>query len=143
MYYTARGKDLTQQNRLDINTAQKFLDILTLHKSIQPFFDSLNVKKIAIAPFNHFAKCLIRSIDLEKVEVIGIYDQAYYKFVNGFGEIEVLSYDCVKDSNADLYIVTSNYYQNDIIDSLQLNNVPLNKIVGINTVLFGMERIRK
>ena len=143
MYYTARGKNLTKQNILDINTAQKFLDILTLHKPIQSFFDILEVKKIAIAPFNHFAKCLIRIIDLEKIEVIGIYDQAYYKFIDGFNGINVCSYDDIEDSEVDLYIITSNYYQNDIIDDLQSRNVSLSKIVGVNTVLFGMERLKK
>lgn len=141
MYYTARGKDLTQQNRLDIHTAQKFLDMLTLNKSIQPFFDMYEVKRVAIAPFNHFAKCLIRIIDVDKVEVLGIYDQMYYKFPNGFRDIEICGYENISDTNADLYIITSNYYQNEIIDTLVMHGIPLEKIVGINTLLFGTERL--
>lgn len=143
MYYTARGKNLTQQDVLDINTAQKFLDIVSLNKPITSFFDTLQVKRIALAPFNHFTKCLLRTIDLQKVEVVGIYDQAYNKFPDGFEGINVYNYDEIEDSEVDLYIVTSNYYQNEIIDILQLKNISLGKIVGINTVLFGMERLKK
>ncbi len=143
MYYTPRGKNLTEQNKLDINTSQKMLDILTLHKTIQPFFDGFEVKKVAIAPFNYFAKCLIRMIDQEQVEIVNIYDQMYYKFTCGFQDINIQSYECVNEKEADLYIVTSNYYQNDIIDCLVKHGVPLEKIVGINTILFGTERMKR
>ena len=143
MYYTPRGKNLTEQNKLDINTSQKMLDILTLHKTIQPFFDELEVKKVAIAPFNYFAKCLIRMIDQEQVEIVNIYDQMYYKFTYGFQNINIQSYENVNEEDADLYIVTSNYYQNDIIDSLVKQGVSLEKIVGINTILFGTERMKR
>ena len=139
MYYTARGKDLTQQNRLDINTAQRFLDILTLGKSIQLFFDKYNVKKIVIAPFNHFAKCLVRLIDTNAVEVVAIFDQLYYKLPKEYKNVAIKSYESVNDIDADLYIITSNYYQNEIIDTFQQHNVQLNQIIGINTLLYGME----
>lgn len=139
MYYTARGKDLTQQNRLDINTAQRLLDILTLGKSMQLFFNKYNVKKIAIAPFNHFAKCLVRTIDTNAVEVLAIFDQLYYKLPKEYKNVAIKSYENVSNIDADLYIITSNYYQNEIIDTFQQYNVQLNQIIGINTLLYGME----
>lgn len=139
MYYSARGKDLTEQKILDISTSQKFLDILASGKEPSMFFEKNKIKKIAIAPFNYFTKCLIKTIDSEKIEVACIYDKQYYKFPQGFRNIKISSYSEIEKEDAEMYLVTSNYYQNDIIDTLISKGVSIDKIIGINTVLFGME----
>lgn len=139
MYYSAGGRDLRIQNLLDVNTSQKFLEIALSGRKLTSFFEKTGVHTIAIAPFDYFAKCLIESIDLKSIRVTGIYDKMACNFPTGFKGIDVKDYHAISGQKADMYVVTNNYYQNEIIDTLIGEGVNLEKIVGINTILFGLE----
>jgi hypothetical protein len=57
--------------------------------------------------------------------------------------ISIKGYTELKETGLpDVIVVTSNYYYNDIVDELIENNVPIEKIISLNDVIFGMERLR-
>lgn len=141
MYFTPRGKDLREQKILDFSTAQKFLDTAVFGKNPAAFFRQLYIKKIVIAPFNHFGKCLAAMLRDQDVEILCFADRMHDKYGNGFLGIPIVSYEALREDTIEAVVVTSNYYANEIMDTLVDSGIPLEKIIGINTILYGMERM--
>lgn len=141
MYFTPRGKDLREQKILDFSTAQKFLDAAVFGKNPAEFFRQLHIRKIVIAPFNHFGKCLAAMLKEQDVEVLFFADRMHAKYGDNLWGIPIVPYEALKEDAIEAVVVTSNYYANEIIDTLMEAGVPLEKIIGINTILYGMERM--
>ncbi len=142
MYFTPRGKDEREQKILDFSTSQKFLELAVSGKAIDDFFHHFDIKRIAIAPYNHFGKCLVRLLQGTEVEAVCFIDKMYYKYnENDYFGIPIESYETGSCKAVDAVIVTSNFYYNDIVDTLIGNGVSLEKIIGINSILFGLERL--
>ena len=144
MYFTPRGKDQREQQGLDFKTYQKFLEIVVSNKKIEEFFLKNRIKKIAIAPNNHLSQCLIRVLKETDIEVVCIMDKSCIKTnASKVYHIPLEPYENEKIKNAEAIIVTSNYHYNDIIDNLLEVDVKLENIIGLNTVLFALERLDK
>ncbi len=144
MYFTPRGIDESEQRVLDCVSSQKFLEIVVSGKKVEEFFQYFCINKIAIVPYNHFGKCLARLLQNTGVEIECFADRMYFKHVDErYYNIPVESYDDMALKKVDAVVVTSNFYFNDIIDTLIDKGIPLENIIGINSVLFGMERLRK
>ena len=137
MYFTPRGKDLRKLKILDFATAQKFLEISISGKNIIDFFRQTEIKSIAIAPYNHFGQCAVRMLKDQDIEIKYFMDKLYFKYGN-YGGIPVIGYGSFVADEVDAVVITSNYHGNAIID----NKVPIEKIIGINTILYGMERMQ-
>lgn len=142
MYFTPRGKDLREQKILDFATSQKFLDIAISEKNIKLFFDEVQIKKIAIAPYNYFGQCMARMLKNQNIEIKCFMDKMYFKYGGSFQEIPIIDYIDFQEDAVDAVIISSNYHANAIMDTLLENQIPLEKIIGINTILYGMERLQ-
>lgn len=142
MYFTPRGKDLREQKILDFSTAQKFLEIAISGKNVKDFFVKVQIHSIAIAPFNHFGKCMARMLKNQGIEIKCFMDKMYFKYGGEFEGIPIIDYTDFQKDEVDAIIVVSNYHANAIMDTLVKNNVPLEKMIGINTILYGMERLQ-
>lgn len=138
MYFSPRGKDLREQKMLEFATAQKMLELSLNKKNLAVFFEKYKIKKVAIAPNNHFAQALIKMTRSDELEVFCFCDRMYERYRNGIMGIPVIGYEALEERAVDAVIVTSVYYGNDIIDSLLEHHVPLEKIIGINTILYEM-----
>ena len=141
MFYSPRGLNQFENNALDNITAQKLLEILVSGKSLSPFFTKTGIQKIGIAPFNHFTECIVRMISKD-VDIVAIADKNHKKFPQGYKSIPVVPYDELAVMETDAVIITSSIYQNDIIDTLMSFSFPLERIVGLNTIVFGLERMK-
>ena len=142
MYFTPRGKDLREQKILDFATAQKFLEVAISGKNIKLFFDKAQINKIAIAPYNHFGQCVARMLKDQSIEIKCFMDKMYYKYGDSYQGIPIIDYTDFKEDTVEAIIISSNYHANAIMDTLLENQVPLEKIIGINTILYGMERMQ-
>lgn len=140
MFYSPRGQNQFKNYALDNVTAQKFLEIVVSKRDISDFFAKTGIQRITIAPYNHISECLIRMIS-NNVEVTAIADKNYKKYPMGYKGVPILSYDEMIDRESDAIIITSSFHMNDIIDTLLELSVPLEKIIGINTILYGLERM--
>ena len=144
MYYTPRGIDEREQRIMDCLTAQKFLDVSVMHKDISVFFKFYNIKNIVIIGATHFGKCLASLLRQSDIQVNYFVDKMYFKYKQGVCNIPVISYeDITKSIEADMYVVTSNRYFNEMVDSLLERGIPLEKVASINDIVFGMDRIKK
>lgn len=143
MYFTPRGKDQRRQKIMDFSTAQRLLEILVSQQEIKVFFEQVGIRRIGIAPFNYFGQCMVRMLKDSDIEIKCFMDRRFEKFNNSdyFG-IPVKNYGSLKNDDIDAVIVASNFYCNDIMDSLIEHNISIEKIIGINTVLYGMERLK-
>lgn len=141
MYFTPRGKDLREFKILDFATAQKFLEISVSGKNIIDFFKQAGIKSIALAPYNHFGQCVARMLKDQDIEIKCFMDKLYFKY-GSYGGLPVTGYENFAANEVDAVVITSNYHGNAIIDTLLENKVPIEKIIGINTILYGMERMQ-
>lgn len=143
MYFTARGKDQRIQKVMDFSTAQKLLEISCSHQKLETFFEQFDIQRIVIVPYNHFGKCLVRMLDNKDIDIKCFADKMCDKFVlKDYLGIPIKNYSDLKNEDIDAVVVASNFYFNDIVDSLLENNIFLEKIIGINTILYGMERMK-
>lgn len=143
MYFTPRGKDQRIQRVLDFPTAQKLSEILVSQAEISVFFEIIGLKRIGIAPFNHFGQCMARMLKDKDIGITCFMDKRYDKYNNnGYLGIPIKSYGSLKNDDIDAIIITSNFYFNDIVDSLLEHGIAIEKLIGINTVLYGMERLK-
>lgn len=145
MYFTPRGLDEREQKILDCTTAQRYLEIAVSGIDISVFFKEMGMKNIVIAAANHFGMCLVKSLKNSEIQVSCFVDKDYYKYTDEkcMG-IPIIPYEDIgKYAYADAVIVASNYYFNEITDSLIKNGIKLENILSINDILFGVERIRR
>lgn len=144
MYFTPRGKDQREQQILDSKTYQKFLEIVISGDKIEEFFHHSGIKRIAVAPNNHLAQCLVRVLKDTDIEVLCIMDKMCIKQNNtSIYQTPIEPYVNNKLKEADSVVITSNYYYNEIVDSLLEAQVSLKNIIGLNTILFALERLEK
>lgn len=144
MYFTPRGKDQREQKIIDFSTAQKLLEIAVSGQEISVFFERFEIKRIGIAPFNHFGQCLVRMLQNKSITTKCFMDKRYDKFNSGgYMGIPIKDYGYLTEDEVDAVIVTSNFYFNDIVDTLLEHNIPLEKVIGINTILYGLERLER
>lgn len=143
MYFTPRGKDQRIQKIMDFSTTQKLLEISLSQQKINVFFEQIGVTQIGIAPFNYFGQCMVRMLKNSDINIKCFMDKRFDKWNNRdyFG-VPVKNYGELENDDIDAVIITSNFYFNDIMDSLIEHNISIEKIIGINTVLYGMERLR-
>lgn len=143
MYFTPRGQDQRMQKIMDFSTMQKLMEIVVSGQDIKVFFEQIGIRRIGIAPFNYFGQCMVRMLRNSDIEIKCFMDRSFEKFNNSdyFG-VPIKKYGSLKNDDTDAIIVTSNFYGNDIIDSLIEQNICIEKIIGINTVLYGMERLK-
>jgi len=101
------------------------------------------MEKIAVYGMSRFCKVFIKLVKDTDIEIEYIFDKNPKNFPDGeYMGISVMGYsDIDKVGLPDMIVVASSYYFNDIVDELVENNVPLEKILNINDVIFGMERI--
>lgn len=144
MYFTPRGLDESVQRVMDCPTAQRFLEISISQKDISLFFKYHGIEKIAIAAASHFGQCLAKSLVNTQIKVVCFADKLYYKFENELCMgIPVIPYSKImSESNPDIVVIASNYYFNDIADSLLDAGVLLENIFSINDILFGLDRLK-
>lgn len=144
MYFTARGKNQIIQKVMDFSTAQKLLEISVSNQELKKFFERFQIQRIAIVPYNHFGRCLVRLLDNRDIDIECFVDKMCGKFhLSDYLGVPIKSYGDLKNDDVDAVIVTSNFYFNDIVDCLLENDISLEKIIGINTILYGMERIEE
>ena len=135
--------DTHTRNELDCPTAARLLDIAVDNEDISAFFRHFGWKKIAVCGMSRFCKVFIKLMKDTDIEIEYIFDKNHKNFPDGeYMGISVMGYsDIDKVGLPDMIVIASNYY-NDIVDELVENNVPLEKILNINDVIFGMERIQ-
>lgn len=145
MYFAARGLDNLHNSLSDFYTSNKLLDVITNSKDIATFFKCFDWKKIAVAPFTNYSKALIGILNKSEISVEYLLDRKACQFSDRtLMNIPIFSYsDIEKLSEVDVIVITSNRYFNDITDELIANNVPIEKVISINDVLFGAERLNK
>lgn len=145
MYFTPRGLDETTQKFLDCPTAHRLIDVALNDENVADFFDYFGWKKIVICGANHFCQSLIKLLSGSDIIIEYILDRNYYKFSNGmYMNIPIKNYSEIGEMmEPDIVVIASNYYFNDITDELLANNIPLEKIISINDVLFGMGRLKQ
>jgi len=145
MHFTARGLNKTRNGLLDYYTANKLIDVIVNEKNIEKFFNNFGWKKIAVAPAINYSKAMIKILDCSKISVEYFLDRNACRFSTGMlMNVPVYPYSAIKEiTEVDVIVITSNQYFNDIADELILNNVPLEKIISINDVLLGVERLKK
>lgn len=136
--------DTNTRNATDHPTAVRLLDIILNDEDISAFFRHFGWKKIAVCGMSRFCKVFIKLMKDTDIEIEYIFDKNPKNFPDGeYMGISVMGYDDIsKTELPDMIVVASSYYCNDIIDELIENNVPLEKILSINDVIFGMERLR-
>lgn len=140
MYFTPRGKDLRAQKMIEFSAAQKLLDLAVSNKKIEDFFIRYRLRHIAIAPYNHFAQCLAKMTGGTDIVIECFCDRMYQKYRTGVCNIPVYGYEMLREMRFDAVVVASGYYLNEITDSLIAQGIPLEKIIGMNTVLYAMGR---
>ncbi len=135
--------DTTTRNALDCPVAVRFLDIINNDEDISIFFRHFGWKKIAVCGMSRFCKTFIKLMKNSDIEIEYIFDKNCQNFPDGeYMRISIKSYAELKEIELpDMIVVTSNYYYNDIVDELIENNVPLERILSLSDVIFGMERI--
>lgn len=136
--------DTHTRNELDCPTAARLLDIAVDNEDISAFFRHFGWNKIAVCGMSRFCKVFIKLMKDTDIEIEYIFDKNYKNFPDGeYMGISIKGYTELKETGLpDVIVVTSNYYFNDIVDELIENNVPLEKILSLNDVIFGMERLR-
>lgn len=136
--------DTNTRNKLDCPTAARLLDIILNDEDISAFFRHFGWKKIAVCGMSRFCKVFIKLMKDTDIEIEYIFDKNYKNFPDGkYMGISVIGYDKLNEMELpDMIVVASNYYYNDIVDELIENNVPLEKILSLNDVIFGMERLK-
>lgn len=141
MYFTPRGLNEQEQRILDCSTSQRFLELVISNKSIPLFFKKHGIKTIAIAGASHFGKCLVNVLKGSNISVCCFVDKMYYRYTNGqYMGIPIVSYSEIgKDRTFDAIVVASNYYFNEITDQILESGIPLECILNINDILFGVE----
>lgn len=137
--------DTHTRNELDCPTAARLLDIAVDNEDISAFFRHFGWKKIAVCGMSRFCKVFIKLMKDTDIEIEYIFDKNPKNFPEGeYMGISIKGYTELKETGLpDMIVVTSNYYFNDIVDELIENNVPLEKIIGLNDVIFGMERLER
>lgn len=135
--------DTNIRNAIDHPIAIRFLDIILNGEDISAFFRHFGWKNIAVCGMSRFCKVFIKLMKDTDIEIEYIFDKNHKNFPDGeYMGISVMGYsDIDKVGLPDMIVVASSYYFNDIVDELVENNVPLEKILNINDVIFGMERI--
>lgn len=135
--------DTDTRNALDIPTAVRLLDIAVDNEDISAFFRHFGWKKIAVCGMSRFCKTFIKLMKDSDVEIEYIFDKNYQNFPDGkYMGISIIGYDKLSEIELpDMIVITSNYYYNDIVDELIENDIPLEKILSLNDVIFGMERL--
>jgi len=143
MYFTPRGMDQTTQRVLDCPTAQRFIDVILNNEDLSAFFRKFGWERIAVCGANHFCQTLIRLLEKKDIIIEEVFDKNYFKFGGGrYMDIPVKGYlELDKMEFPDVFVVTSNFYYNDIVDELIKYKVPLERIISINDVLFGIRRL--
>ena len=136
--------DTNTRNTTDHPTAVRLLDIILNDEDISAFFRHFGWKKIAVCGMSRFCKVFIKLMKDTDIEIEYIFDKNHKNFPDGeYMGISVIGYDKLNEMELpDMIVVASNYYYNDIVDELIENNVPLEKILSLNDVIFGMERLR-
>lgn len=145
MYFTARGLDEREQRILDCPTALRFLELLVNKKEISKFFYIFGMENIAIAAAGQLGTCLYKALRDSDINVRCFLDKSYYKFKDEeYLGIPIIPYSSISKYNSlDGIVIASNIYFNEITDALILEGVPLENILSINDVLFGLERLNK
>ncbi|MBR6694869.1 MAG: hypothetical protein IKL70_00450 [Oscillospiraceae bacterium] len=137
--------DTNTRNATDHPTAVRLLDIILNDEDISVFLKHFGWKKIAVCGMSRFCKVFIKLMKDTDIEIEYIFDKNPKNFPDGeYMGISIKGYTELKETGLpDVIVVTSNYYYNDIVDELIENNVPLEKILSLNDVIFGMERLER
>ncbi len=137
--------DTHTRNAIDHPTAVRLLDIILNDENISVFFRHFGWNKIAVCGMSRFCKVFIKLMKETDIKIEYIFDKNYQNFSDGkYMGISVIGYDKLNEMELpDMIVVASNYYYNDIVDELIENNVPLEKILSLNDVIFGMERLER
>ena len=136
--------DTNTRNATDHPTAVRLLDIILNDEDISVFLKHFGWKKIAVCGMSRFCKVFIKLMQGSDIKIEYIFDKNPKNFPDGeYMGISIKGYTELKETGLpDVIVVTSNYYFNDIVDELIENNVPIEKIISLNDVIFGMERLR-
>ena len=136
--------DTNTRNELDCPTAARLLDIAVDNEDISAFFRHFGWKNIAVCGMSRFCKVFIKLMKETDIKIEYIFDKNHKNFPDEkYMDISVIGYsDVDKIKLPDVIVVASNYYYNDIVDELIENNVPLERILSLNDVILGMERLR-
>lgn len=137
--------DTNIRSSSDCPVAVRLLDIINNDEDISVFLKHFGWKKIAVCGTGSFGQTFIRLMKNSDVEIEYILDKNYKNFPDKkYMGISVMGYRelCGKEL-PDVIVVTSNYFFNDIVDELIENNVPIEKIISLNEVIFGMERLER
>jgi len=141
------GKDRREQITNEFPTAYKFLEIAVRQRKVERFFHHFQIQRIAIAPYCRFGIYLAELLKDSGVKVTCFMDKMYLQYSENNERpcswIEIESYEGAGEKDADAIVIASNYYRNDIIDTLVENDVPLEKMIGIDSVLYGLEGIEE
>lgn len=140
MYFRPGGLNQKEEFAYSYLTAIQYLYLKSEDKNILNFFIKNNYRNIAVCGINDFSYILANDLKGSNIEIKYFIDKNYLKYKFGINNIPVIDSNSVMNyPKVDIYVITSTYYFNNIMDNLIMLGINAEKIINLNEIVFGME----
>lgn len=99
------------------------------------FFSNNGYKKIAIYGLGDLGKTLIQNLKKTNIEIVCLVDRNYSRFPNTYDGIKVIGPHQLENEDYDCIVVTLVHLYNSILEVLLVEEVDLNKIISIGSII--------